>query len=1017
LIGAQMSKTRSRMAGTGPTVAARLPAAAPDPAASGAPRSAISSLEQSVVVTFDRDLRYLSVGGTGFPAVGLAPDMMVGRTIFDVFSPDVVAVLEPLYRAAVDGRDSVVDVRLDDRIYSQCLAPVRDAGGGPLAAMGLGLDVTEARAAEQALRESEERFRVAFEQGPLGKAHITLDGRFERVNAAMCRVTGYTQQQLQELNAADLTVPEDVAAWRAATDKLVAGESTSYTLEKRYLTAGGRSVWVAEAASLVRQADGTPRYFIVQVQDITERKAQERLLSEERRRLHEAQSIGRVGAWEMDVESTAVTWSDTLFELYGLDPAAFAGNFEAALSCVYPADRKKVDAAIDACGRTGEPLRVVYRLIRSNDGELRIFDARGQRLTEPGRPVRLAGAVADVTEVTAQVLAEAEASAASAFQQAVISASPDIIYVYDVDTRTTVWTNRSLTDLLGYSAQELEAMGGSVIDSLVPEGDQALFEAALVAACQAQDGHVIQLDHRMFHANGVTRWFSQRTTPLHRDEWGQVTQLVGALRDITDAVASQMKMEHVALHDGLTGLPNRALLIDRLEVALARGRRDRREVAVLFCDLDGFKRVNDTAGHAAGDAVLLECSQRLKDVLRAGDTVARVGGDEFVVVVEPWNRTDVGTEGGSLASDQHPTKESDNALALLIATRTAEALRKPIAVDGIEHVVTASIGIAHGKLTTDRHEAPPTADHLLQDADAAMYWAKGRGKDRFEVFEHGMRTDLAERGRVEQVLRTALRSADASGSSVPPQTRGLPQLLAAYQPVFDGRTGDLVSFEALARLVDSDGRDIPPDSFIAVAEDTGIIRPLGALMLDFACRQLATWRRQTPGLDDVTMAVNVSALQAQHLSLGGDVHRALTDHHLVPGDLVLELTETALLQAAQSTITNLRVLRDEGIGIAIDDFGTGYASLRYLATLPVSAVKVDKSFTAGLPSDGTSCKIVTAVAGLAADMDLDCIIEGVETHAQRAVLPPGVQLQGWLTGRPARPDQLDLRDLVSHGAR
>jgi EAL domain-containing protein (putative c-di-GMP-specific phosphodiesterase class I) len=242
-----------------------------------------------------------------------------------------------------------------------------------------------------------------------------------------------------------------------------------------------------------------------------------------------------------------------------------------------------------------------------------------------------------------------------------------------------------------------------------------------------------------------------------------------------------------------------------------------------------------------------------------------------------------------------------------------------------------------------------------------------------------------------------------------------PLLTAAYQPIFDSLSGTLVGFEALARLTDADGLDIAPDVFISVAEDTGIIVPLGDHMLELASDQLATWREQLPGMADVTMAVNVSALQAQHASLGETVHRILAAHRLVPSDLVLELTETALLHADRSTISHLQGLRDIGVGIAIDDFGTGYASLRYLAMLPVSAVKVDKSFTAGLPVDGTSTKIVNAVAGLAAEMDLTCVIEGVETATQRAALPRGVQLQGWLTGGAEPPESLDLRDLVTHG--
>ncbi|WP_295696808.1 bifunctional diguanylate cyclase/phosphodiesterase, partial [Lapillicoccus sp.] len=398
-----------------------------------------------------------------------------------------------------------------------------------------------------------------------------------------------------------------------------------------------------------------------------------------------------------------------------------------------------------------------------------------------------------------------------------------------------------------------------------------------------------------------------------------------------------------------------------------------------------FKRVNDTAGHAAGDAVLVETTRRMRAVLREQDTVARVGGDEFVVVVEPWQRTP-----GNGPTD---APFDDRALAVELAERLAEALRQPVEVDGVEHVVTASIGITYAGTVA------VAAEDVLRDADAAMYHAKHAGKDRFEVFEDGLRVDLAERGRVEQLLRRAV------SPTVVPAPRGTPTLAAAYQAVVDAATGNLVGFEALARLSDGEGGTIPPDVFIPVAESTALIRPLGIFMLDQACRQLAEWRRTFPGMAHVTMAVNVSALQAQHASLLDDVRGTVRAHGLTGSDLVLELTESSLLQAAHSTLSALQALRDDGVGIAIDDFGTGYASLRYLTTLPVSAVKVDRSFTAGLPHDQTCQTIVRAVIGLAAELNLSCIVEGVETEEQREALPAGVQLQGWLTGRPTlEPD-------------
>ena len=671
----------------------------------------------------------------------------------------------------------------------------------------------------------------------------------------------------------------------------------------------------------MRRQDGTPHYFIAQIQGHHQTQRAERGLAEERGGLRQAQAVGRVGSWELDINTSAVTSFDAIFELYGQDQKAFTGDYLAALECIHRDDRDAVDIAANTCAATGTPFHVRYRVVRPNDGELRWIDSRGARILGPGQPARMVGTAADVTEVTAAVLAGAATLAANAFQLAVMTSSPDIVSVYDVASRSTVWSNRTLGELLGYTGAELTAIGGDIVEGLTAPEDRLEFQVGIDAACAAADSEVVQLNHRLRHADGSIRCFSQRATPFRRDSHGAVTQLVGALRDVTDAMGLQSRFEHDALHDSLTGLPNRALLMARLNAALTRSHGEHREVAVLFCDLDNFKHVNDTAGHADGDVVLRETARRMQAVLREGDTVARVGGDEFVIIVEPWNREDPRAVADPLA-----VQTPDAMLAALLAVRIGDALREPITVNGIEHLISTSIGIAHAKLSQTGRVNPVGAEDVLRDADAAMYRAKDNGKDRFEVFEHQMRTELDERIRIERVLRRAL--------SQPAEAEQPLEFWAAYQPIFHGDSGVLSGFEALARLTDELGVAIAPDAFIRIAEETGLIRPLGDAMLDRACGQLAAMRAESPGFEDVTMAVNVSAFQAQHGSLGVDVRRALLAHRLQPRDLVLELTETALLRAGRSTLTNLRVLREQGVGIAIDDFGTGYASLRYLATLP-----------------------------------------------------------------------------------
>jgi len=445
----------------------------------------------------------------------------------------------------------------------------------------------------------------------------------------------------------------------------------------------------------------------------------EKSLREERQRLEDAEEIGHSGSWDWDMLTGVISWSDGLFALHGLDRTTFAGGYAEAASRVHPEDRETVDQAMESC-RQNVPAHFRYRTTRLNDGQVRWFDSRARGVFVDGQLVRLIGAVADVTE---QVLAEAEVIEANAFQQAVIAASPDYTFITDVTTGAMVYGSRD-RNLLGRSTDETASLEDKV-EVLVHPEDQDALRALNIEARSLEDGMVLQIRYRLRHSDGTWHWFSRHVVPFRRDASGAVVEVLGVLRDITDVVLAEEQLSHGALHDPLTGLPNRALLLDRLGAAVARSVRERREIAVLFCDLDGFKHVNDTAGHAAGDAVLVEAATRLSAVLRQGDTVARVGGDEFVVVIEPWNRAQVdGTP------DPDPDTEGGRSFSLKVADRVVEAIRAPFTVDGKDHAITISIGIAYS--SSDGSASMSAAD-VLAEADAAMYRAKHMGKNRTEV--------------------------------------------------------------------------------------------------------------------------------------------------------------------------------------------------------------------------------------------------------------------------------------------
>jgi diguanylate cyclase (GGDEF)-like protein len=422
---------------------------------------------------------------------------------------------------------------------------------------------------------------------------------------------------------------------------------------------------------------------------------------------------------------------------------------------------------------------------------------------------------------------------------------------------------------------------------------------------------------------------------------------------------------HQATHDALTGLPNRTLVIDRLTHALARARRNPCGLAVLFVDLDRFKVVNDSLGHSVGDEVLVQVAERLKGAVRPGDTVSRLAGDEFVVVCE-----DV----------------LDEADLVRLGERMAHAIARPLSLYGRETIITASIGIALASPET-------TAEDLLRDADVAMYRAKERGRSRIELFDQAMRIRMLDRLETEHALRLAVQQG---------------RLALHYQPTVCLTTGRVLSFEALVRWRHGERGLVSPNDFIGLAEDTGLIVPLGRWALETACHELASWRAMRPELEPLQVSVNLSAGQFADPHLVAMVSAALEASGLPPDHLWLEITESVLMEEAAATIDTLRALRALGVRLSIDDFGTGYSSLSYLKRFPVDVLKIDRSFVDGLGVDPEDQEIVTAIVSLARALGLGVVAEGVETAEQLdEVRRLGCNsVQGYYLGKPEPADKV-----------
>ncbi len=453
--------------------------------------------------------------------------------------------------------------------------------------------------------------------------------------------------------------------------------------------------------------------------------------------------------------------------------------------------------------------------------------------------------------------------------------------------------------------------------------------------------------------------------PAYRFTAEQLDVFTGIGSVLANAIGrrnAERALAHQALHDPLTGLPNRSLLLDRLELALARSVRTGENVAVMLIDLDGFKDVNDTLGHSAGDELLRIVARRLQQTLRDADSVARLGGDEFVVVAET---------------------SIDALHAGTVAGRILESLREPVRVAGQNVTVSGSIGVMVGNAQQDQTIDAAT---LLRKADIAMYRAKTSGRNRIEVFSDEMEDRILRRFAMLEDLQRGLLA---------------DEIVAWFQPIINVASGQLIGFEALARWMHPVRGVIPPIDFIELAEGSGIVHALGGRILEQAVSSLAGWHRDGVVDSSVTMSVNVSVRQLLAHDFVELVAKTLADHDLDPRNLHLELTETILADRKLATGPLLR-LRDLGVRVSIDDFGTGYSSLSYLRDLPIDCLKIDRSFVQGLGTDRRDSALVGAVVTMALELGLDVVAEGVETPEQFAQLERlgCQQAQGFLFGRP-----------------
>ncbi len=498
--------------------------------------------------------------------------------------------------------------------------------------------------------------------------------------------------------------------------------------------------------------------------------------------------------------------------------------------------------------------------------------------------------------------------------------------------------------------------------------DRKEVEAKLSAHIGSGKSPQFECEYRIQHKDGSYRWMLNRGLAV-RDEHAQAYRMAGSQTDITDRKNAEAQLLYDAFHDALTGLPNRALFLDRLEHVIASTKRHPQHLyGVLFLDLDRFKVINDSLGHSIGDKLLIEVGRRLKSCLRPGDTVARLGGDEFAILLDGI------------------TEMAD---AEEITQRIEQALSPHYAIQGNEIFTTQSIGLA---LRSDRYEWP---EQILRDADIAMYEAKSKGRSRHEFFDTKMHASIIDRLQLESDMRIAVER----------QTG----FLLHYQPIMDLKNQRPIGFEALVRWNHATRGLIYPLEFISLSEETGLIFPLSDWILREACMQIGAWQKKYPGHPELRMSVNISSKLLLQTGFAESIQANLLEQGLEPGSLAIEITESVIMDHPDRAVETMTKLQKMGVQIHIDDFGTGYSSLSYLHSFPVNALKIDRSFIAKLSANSDNQDIIKTIIALAQNLKLDVIAEGLEQNYQLSAIKSldcGFG-QGFLFSKPLPPEAIE----------
>jgi len=845
-----------------------------------------------------------------------------------------------------------------------------DAQDNPIRLRGTIQDITERKLAENKLRDSEERYRSTFEQAAVGILHTSFEGHILRCNARFAEIVGYAQQEVQGLTFQQLTVPEDLDGSVEVLQRMVMGAQETAGWEKRYRRKDGTPTWVKMAISTQRDSEGRPLHFVALVEDINALKVAEESLvrtqeslrvSEQRYRTAFQTSMDGICISRMN-DGVYIDANKAFLEIMGIELEELVGRSSTELGFwVNAGERAEV---VDKIHRDSN-FREFETQYKRKDGVTvwvlispSIIEIEGvQCILSVMRDITASKAAQQRLDLALEALRASEARYRTAFHT-----SHDGVAINRMSDGFYIDINQAFLDITGFEREEVIGRNSLDLGVWADGKDRKKMIELLRMNPTMRD-----FDAQFKKKDGQVFWGLMSASIIEIDG---VSCILSITRDISDAKVAEEAIRSLAFYDPLTALPNRRLLLERLQQSLASSSRNCRMRALLFVDLDNFKTLNDTLGHPVGDLLLQETARRLTICVRDADTVARLGGDEFVVMLDDLSTVP------DLAASQ----------AKAVGEKILAVIGQPYLLAGNDCRSTASIGVA---VFGDR---AATTEEVLQQADIAMYQAKATGRNTMRFFATALQTAVHARATLEKDLRTAIKAEE---------------FVLYYQPQVD--RGRITGAEALVRWKHPERGLLMPGEFIALAEETGLILPLGTWVLESACCQIAAWTARNEATS-IALAVNISARQLHQPDFVDQVLAVLDRTGASPHKLKLELTESMLIENVEEIIEKMTELRSHGLRFSLDDFGTGYSSLSYLKRLPLEQLKIDRSFVRDILVDASSGAIAQTIVALGQAMGLPVIAEGVETEAQREFLERmGCHsYQGYLFSRPLPLAEFEL---------